>query len=195
MADDSDQASRRDDRGLETFQLIELARSGDARARDVVIRRYLPRLETWISGRLPSSALGMIDTLDLVQDVITKAWSHLEEFENRGEGAFLAYLRTAARNRLRDEYRRQRPRQDEISDSIEDRAPSPLDEVLGAAAEERYEQALQRLNDDYREAIIAYVEFGLGIREIGELLQKPSYDAARMTLQRALVRLAEEMAQ
>ena len=37
------------------------------------------------------------------------------------------------------------------------------------------------------------VEFGLSFAEVAEVLGKPSPDAARMAVVRALVRLAEEM--
>ena len=44
-----------------------------------------------------------------------------------------------------------------------------------------------------REAVIARVEMGLGYAEIARHLDKPSADAARMAVSRALVRLAREM--
>jgi RNA polymerase sigma factor (sigma-70 family) len=184
---------RRDYRQLATFDLIEFAREGDDRAREQVFQRYLPRLESWISGRIPARAMGMLDTHDIVQDVLTRASQKLEEFQNRGEGAFLAYLRTAARNRLRDEYRRRDQGIDELRESLADAGPTPLDDLLGVDARDRYEAALDRLSEDYREAVIAYVEFGYGLEELVAVLGKPSYDAARMTLRRALARLAEEM--
>ena len=39
----------------------------------------------------------------------------------------------------------------------------------------------------------ARVEFGLSFAEVAQVLGKPSADAARMAVVRALVRLAEEM--
>ena len=182
-------------RELATFNLVELAQSGDERAREHIFRRYLPRLESWISGRIPAHAGGMLDTHDIVQEVLHKACQKLAEFENRGEGAFLAYLRTAARNRLNDEYRRKDRGNDELTETMPDPGPTPLDHLLGEDARERYDRALDALKPDYREAIIAYVEFGYGVEDLVGLLDKPSFHAARMTLHRALVRLAEEMAE
>ena len=187
--------SRRDYRDMETINLIEAARGGDDRARDHISRRYLPRLEAWITGRLPSSAMGMLDTHDLVQEVLSRAFERLDRFEHRGDGAFLAYVRTAARNRLNDEYRRRSASKQELGESLVDAGPTPLDELIGADVQDRYERALEGLSPDYREAVIAYVEFGYGLDELVGILDKPSYDAARMTLRRALARLAEEMAE
>ena len=44
-----------------------------------------------------------------------------------------------------------------------------------------------------REAIVSRVEFDLSYAELADVLGKPSPDAARMTVVRALVRLAQEM--
>ena len=41
--------------------------------------------------------------------------------------------------------------------------------------------------------MIARIEMGCSYAEIAELMNKPSADAARMTVSRALLRLAEEM--
>ena len=58
---------------------------------------------------------------------------------------------------------------------------------------EQYEGALGRLSEPEREAIVARIEMGHGYEEIARALGKPSPDAARMAVSRALVRLAEEM--
>jgi RNA polymerase sigma-70 factor (ECF subfamily) len=58
---------------------------------------------------------------------------------------------------------------------------------------EEYDAALQRLKPEEREAVVSRVEFGLSYAEIADVLKKPSANTARMTVTRALVRLAEEM--
>lgn len=57
----------------------------------------------------------------------------------------------------------------------------------------RYEAALARLEPEEREAIVGRIELGCPYAELAEALGKPSADAARMTVSRALLRLAEEM--
>jgi RNA polymerase sigma-70 factor (ECF subfamily) len=58
---------------------------------------------------------------------------------------------------------------------------------------ERYEAALASLSDDDREAIVARVELGGTYEEVAAALGKPTADAARMAVGRALLRLAEAM--
>jgi RNA polymerase sigma-70 factor (ECF subfamily) len=52
---------------------------------------------------------------------------------------------------------------------------------------------LSRLRPDDREVVIARVEMDMSYEEIAQLLGKPSADAARMAVHRALLRLAVEM--
>ena len=70
---------------------------------------------------------------------------------------------------------------------------SPLEAAIGAETLEKYDRALERLDDETREAVIARIELGCSYAEVAELMGKPSADAARMTVSRALVKLAEEM--
>ncbi|MEO7135421.1 MAG: sigma factor-like helix-turn-helix DNA-binding protein [Vicinamibacterales bacterium] len=74
-----------------------------------------------------------------------------------------------------------------------DEGTSPLEAAIGQETVESYEAALNRLLPEEREAIVTRVEFGLSFAGVAEVLGKPSPDAARMAVVRALVRLAEEM--
>jgi RNA polymerase sigma-70 factor (ECF subfamily) len=49
------------------------------------------------------------------------------------------------------------------------------------------------LQEDEREAVVARIELGLSYAEVARAVGKPSSDAARMMISRALVRLAREM--
>ena len=80
-----------------------------------------------------------------------------------------------------------------LEPGIEDAAPSPLEAAIGREGIERYEQALARLRRDDREAIVGRIEFGLTNEELAAALEKPSANAARMAVERALFRLAREL--
>ena len=188
--------SGRKDPSESSFDLLQQAKAGDRRALDRLLARYLPLLTRWASGRLPRRARDGLETQDIVQEAIMRAIAHLDDFEARREGALQAYLRTALYNRIRDEARRVSSRPDRVDADEVDiaaRAPSPLEEVIGRETLELYETGLARLRPEDREAIIARVEMELPFEELATVLGKNSADSARMTVSRALIRLAEEM--
>jgi RNA polymerase sigma factor (sigma-70 family) len=178
-----------------SLALVERARDGDDEALGRLCARYLPRLQRWAHGRLPSWARGALETQDLAQDTLMLAVRRLKYFEPRHEGAFQAYLRQTLLNRVRDEVRRGRRRghADPLDSAEPTRDPSPLEEAIGQETLDRYETALQRLRPQDREAIIARIEMGLEYTEVASALAKPSVAAAHMAVSRALVKLAKEM--
>ncbi len=115
--------------------------------------------------------------------------------EIRTEGTLQAYLRRAVNNRIIDLYRRaaRRPSRDELRDDAVAPGASPLDVAIGAEAVEAYERALDALSDGDREAVVLRVELGFDFQEIAQQLDKPSVDAARMAVTRAIARLADHM--
>lgn len=178
-----------------SLDLLERAKGGDRHALDILIARYLPRLRRWAHGRLPSWARDLAETQDLVQETVFKAFTQVERFEIRGEGALQAYLRQALLNRIRTEMRRagRRPLAGALDPQTEDAGPSPLEAAIGREAVERYEDGLSRLRPEDREAIIGRLELGLTNEELADALGKPTPNAARMAVERALLRLAKEM--
>lgn len=178
-----------------SLTLLERARAGDRAALDALIARYLPRMQRWASGRLPLWARDLADTQDLVQESVLQVFRKLDTFEVRGEGALHAYLRQAILNRIREELRRanRRPPRSDLDSQAPDDGQSPLDQAIGQEAVERYERALATLRGEDREAIVARIELGYTNHEIAELLGKPSANAARMAVERAIVRLAKAM--
>ena len=181
-----------------SLDLVERARSGDADALNALCERYLPRLQRWAHGRLPAWARGALDTQDVVQDTLMNVARHIGSFVPRHEAAFQAFVRQALLNRIRDEIRRvqRRPGLDPLGSGQWHQAnePSPLEQAIGMEALDRYDAALERLRSEDREAIVLSVEFGLSHAAIAESLGKPSAEAARMAVTRALVKLAKKMA-
>jgi RNA polymerase sigma-70 factor (ECF subfamily) len=151
-----------------TFELLRRARDGDAEALDRLLRRHVPSLRRWASGRLPRWARDMADTQDLVQDATLQALKHLHAFQPQREGALQAYLRLAVMNRIRDEIRRahRRPPPTGLDESVAGVSPSPLEEAIGHEALDRYETALGQLRAEEREAVIARVELGQSYAEV-----------------------------
>lgn len=181
---------------LRSSSLLELAQNGDQAALEALVARYRPRLARWASGRLPRWARDIADTQDLVQETLFQTFKRIESFEPRGDGALQAYLRQAVLNRIREELRRakRKPEKVDLDSHAENDGWSPLEQAIGREAVERYERALAELRAEDREIIVARVELGYTNAEIAALLNKPSANAARMALERALVRLAKQMA-
>jgi RNA polymerase sigma-70 factor (ECF subfamily) len=178
-----------------TSDLLDRARAGDEVALNDLFTRHIPRLRQWASGRLPRWARDIADTTDLIHDTVIVTIRHLDHFEHRGDGALQAYLRQAVINRIRNELRKLAARgaPATLDSGIADTATSPLDAAIASQALERYDAALERLKPEEREAVVSRLEFGLSYAELAEALGKPTANAARMTVVRALTRLAREM--
>ncbi len=178
-----------------TGELLDQARSGDEAARQRLMERFLPLLQRWARGRLPLFARATAETDDLVQVTLLRALQNVARFENRGEGAFLAYLRQILLNAVRDEVRRvgRRPPHDPIDRELPDSSPSAVERVIGRQAMVAYESALALLEPRQREAVLLRVEFGYSYLQIAESIASPTANGARMTVSRALARMAREM--
>jgi RNA polymerase sigma-70 factor (ECF subfamily) len=180
---------------LATSELIVRARAGEEKAREQLFQIILPRLHAWVHGRIPSPARSAIDTDDLVQISLVQALKHLDGFVPRHEGAFMAYLRQIAMNRIRDELRRHKrtPEREELDPHTPGRLPSPIEELAGRETLESYESALAALTEAQREAVILRVEFNYAYDEIAAAMERASVAAARMLVIRGLSRLSEVM--
>ncbi len=175
-----------------TAVLLDGAQRGDQRSMEVLLQRYAPRLRRWASGRLPLRARDAEDTDDLVQEALIQSIGRLGNL--RKQEAFLGYLRTAVMNRIRNHVRHA-----EVRERGNDHVPtpsaeaSPLERLIGNDALDRYEAALAAMTDADRSLIMAHVELDLSMAELADLTGRPTANAARMALQRALVRLAKAM--
>jgi len=178
-----------------TTELLRRAKDGDRAALDALAARYLPRLRSWASGRLPMRARSLLDTADLVQETLLRTLERLDQVEVRGPGGFQAYVRSAVLNRIRDQIRwaDRRPGPDGVPDTVLDPGPSPIELAIGAELVERYERALATLTEEERQLLHLRLELDFDYEEIAGLTGRPSRDAARMAVTRALRRLAEVM--
>jgi RNA polymerase sigma-70 factor (ECF subfamily) len=178
-----------------TVELLQRVKAGDDSARNRLIERCLPALKRWAHGRLPPIVRDVHETSDLVQETVIAALRHLGAFEARREGALQAYLRQALANRIKDllRHKMRRPISIELPEDLVDGGASPLERAIGANNMERYERALARLRPEDREAIVARLELQYGYDELAVALDKPTANAARVAVMRALHKLAAEM--
>ncbi len=183
------------DRPSSSVELLGRALRGDRGALDDLIARLLPSLHRWAHGRLPRWARGALDTADLVQDALLRTVRRLSGFEPRRRQALQAYLRQAIQNRIRDELRRvgRQPVPGALDPDLPEAGPSPLDQAVGAQTAERYKRALARLSAEDRELLVARLELGYSYAQVAVATGRPGAEAARKAVQRALVRLGEEL--
>lgn len=179
-----------------TLSLLEKARGGDDDARSRLFERCLPALRRWARGRLPPYARDLLDTHDLVQEAAIQTLKHLDGFESQHPGALNAYLREAVANRIKDQVRRVKRRPVPVpleNDAHPDGNRSPLDLAIAGQGIEVYEEALARLKPLDRAAIVSRLELQYSYEEVADSLGKPTADAARQAVLRAMKRLIAEM--
>lgn len=183
------------DPSVSTVELLQRVKQGDHGALEILLERHLPRLRRWASGRLPQYVRDGSDTEDLVQETVIQTLRTIEGFEYRREGALQAYLRQALYNRIRDRIRqaRRRPRLETVDEEEPFKGESPLEQAIGRQTTERYEAALAALQPGDREAIVGRIELGYDYTELAVALAKPTSEAARKAVGRAVLRLAEKM--
>jgi RNA polymerase sigma-70 factor (ECF subfamily) len=190
MADEAGRGSRDSSIGL-----LRRAQRGNQQALAELCERYGVRLRRWAHGGLPQWARDAVDTEDIVQDTLLQAIRRLGSIEVRHEQTVAVYLHQAIRNRIRDQLRkiRRRPARETGTFDAPGAEPSPLECAIGAENVEMYEEALSRLRAEDREAIVLRLELGGTYAELAEVLGKPTANAARMAVSRAMVRLLDEM--
>ena len=177
-------------------ELLRRAQTGDQGALDQLFARYVPRLHRWAHRRVPHWARNAAETADYVQETVLYTLRNLGGFEPQREGALLGYLRRSLLNRVRDQFRHaaRHPAPHELDERMVDAGRSPLEFAIGEEDRRRYEAGLRRLRRQDRQAIVASVELGYTYEQIALLLNKPTAEAARLAVRRALLKLGDEMA-
>lgn len=179
-----------------TSELLDRVKQGDDDALEQLLARCLPALRRWARGRLPTFARGMMDTSDLVQDTVLSVLRHLDRLDLDHQGALQAYLRQAVLNRIRDAIRQRQRRggpHTELPEELADEETSPLDRLIGVENVARYEAAIKRLRPPDREAVVGRFELHYSFQELTVVLNKPTVNAARVAVTRAVRRLVDEM--
>ncbi|HSS49301.1 MAG TPA: sigma-70 family RNA polymerase sigma factor [Thermoanaerobaculia bacterium] len=175
--------------------LLARAQEGRTSAVSRLFRRVLPSLRRWARGRLPQWARARMDTEDLVQEAAANAFRHLRRIEPRRRHALQAYLQESIRNKIRDEVRR--AGRVEVPASVGSEVPgaesSPLERALSAERLARYHTAVALLPEGDQELIVGRLDLGLSYEQLALATGRPSPDAARVGVRRALLRLAQEM--
>ena len=180
-----------------TVELLARVRAGDDDARDRLVERALPPLLKFASRRLPSCIRAATDTRDLVHDVILRALPRLESFRADGPGALQAFLRRAVANQIVDEVRRarNRPAATEAIERLGDRRPSVLSTLISRQDLDRLRAAFATLSPSDRALLVTRFHVERGYADVARQHNKPTANAARAAVTRAIARLAKAMDQ
>jgi RNA polymerase sigma-70 factor (ECF subfamily) len=175
--------------------VLERAKVGDRHAVGLVVASAMAPLRRWASRRLPRWARDLADTSDLVQETLLRTLKHVDRLEVQRTGGVEPYLRRALMNLVRDELRRaaRRPAAEPVDPSLPSPGPTIVDAAIARQTVDRYERALATLSNEERRLVESSVELGLSYPEIARLTGRPSANAARMAVSRALVKLARRM--
>ena len=175
-----------------TKDLVLRAKVGDRSAENEIVRRSLPRLRRFAHGRLPPAVRNGSDTEDIVQESLLHTLQRLPGFDPARPGGLQAYLRVALQNKVKDAVRR-RARFSSLGDVAEpvDRRPSPYDAVKEKELVARQEAVLNQLRPSDRALLVARIELAYNYAQIARLFGKPSPDAARVAVHRALRRAVD----
>jgi RNA polymerase sigma-70 factor, ECF subfamily len=181
--------------GSATLELVERAKDGDQSAWEALIGRYRAPLRRLARARLAQQPHRMADTDDVVQDVTISVFRRLHRIELRFPGALLAYLRRSVSNRVADERRRvaRLGSPTMLDDDFPDARQSPLDVTIDKDKLRIYRTALLELSADDRLAIVMRIEQGASYQAVAARLGKPTANAARVAVARAMFKLAKRM--
>ncbi|MCA8964751.1 MAG: sigma-70 family RNA polymerase sigma factor [Planctomycetes bacterium] len=188
-------------------ELVRAACGGDEVALQQLLAAHLPELQVFVRLNMGEHLRARESVSDVCQSLAGDLLLDLgrETFDDLG--AFRAFLRRAALNKIVDKCRhhgrekRGGDRQADLSPSVAEglglaqalRAlPSPSQVAIGQERAERLELAMQRLPDDQRQVVSMKQLCGMSHEEIAVVLGR-SETACRMLLHRGMVRLAREL--
>ena len=169
---------------LTDSELVEKATNGDHRALDALVERYSPRV-----NRLASQLMGDLEEAkDAAQESLVKVCTRLKQF--RGEAQFATWLHRLVVNTCRDRMAFQRVRRAEPLE-LDEHATDDIDPSnLAVLTDLRRDlaDALSRLSNDQRIALVLRDSFGMSYKEISRVARMP-VGTAKCYVHRARARL------
>ncbi len=177
--------------------LLRRARQGSRDAIDTLFDGVAGRVLAVIRLRLGPGLRSQLESRDILQATLLKAFERLEQFEGGKTANLVGWLARIAENEIRQqaEFHGRGRRDFARRVALEEAVDLPIEQVHSAISrlviqEEmaRLERALERLKESHREVILLRKLEGMSFPEIGQRLGK-SADACRMLLARALAAL------
>jgi RNA polymerase sigma-70 factor, ECF subfamily len=166
-------------------ELVDKATNGDGRALDALVERHAPRV-----NRLSSQLIGDLEEArDAAQESLVKLCTRLKQF--RGEAQFATWLHRLVVNTCRDRMAFQRVRRAEpleLDEQVAADDPDPSSLAVLTDLRRDLSDALSRLSNDQRVAVVLRDSFGLSYKEISRVARMP-VGTAKCYVHRARARL------
>ncbi len=179
----------------EFAELLRQAQQGSPEAAEALLRAHAPRLLAFIRLRMGPTLRARMESRDILQESLLKAYRSLDGFQGRQRRSFVAWLARVAANEIADQrafHGRQRrdagldaPLDEDV---VAQRVRSLTSRVALGQQARRVEAAMESLDAHYREIIVLRKLQELSYKEIGQQLDR-SGDACRMLFARAMAAL------
>jgi RNA polymerase sigma-70 factor (ECF subfamily) len=184
--------------GAPASRLFRRARRGSEEAVNEVFDRYGDRLHALVRLRLGANLRRHLDSRDIVQSTMLKAFQAFDRFEGSASRSLMAWLGRIAENEIRDQadyYRREKRRPD-LDTSIDGKMGVLQAEVTSVVGRlyvkeqmARVEHAFEPLAPDHKEVILLRNFEEMSYAEIGERMGRTA-EASRKLYSRAMASLA-----
>ena len=202
--------------GNDLRETLNAVKNQDERALQSLLVENLPALEMFIRLKAGKNLQARESFSDLVQTVCLEVMRDVDQFEYQGEGAFRSWLFQRALHRILNKHRFHGSQKRDLAREVSIDAPaseggearsgsrdealarayarfcSPSQEAASNEALQEFEQALDRLPEDHREAILLHKIVGLNHAEIARQMERTE-GAVRNLVYRGLARLSSEL--
>lgn len=159
-------------------EFLRRLQQGDNRAWEQLTKELVPLLYNYLRHNLPTAE----DVEDVLSETMVAAVRALSSFD--GKVTIRTFIYSLARRKVADFWRGHQETS-ELKDSVPSKAnPVPLHLDL--------EDALRRLPDEYRQALLLRHEAGFSVTEIADIFGR-TYKATESLLSRARARLLQEL--
>jgi RNA polymerase sigma factor (sigma-70 family) len=178
-----------------TLTLVRRGIEGNLAACDEAFQRLVPRIRRWTHRRLWQRLRTVDDSMDLLQSVVLGFWRNRHRVRLERAGDLDAYIRESVRRRIINLAQRahRSPETVCLNFDLPSDGRSPLEQAIREFERLAVQRALARVSEDDRVLILARFEMGYSYTQIAGLYRLPSCDAARMAVNRALVRLRHQL--
>ncbi len=191
----------------ETQELLLAARDGDASARNALLERHRDALRRMVGMRMDRTLQRRVDASDIVQDVLVEANRRLTDYLESTGMPFQLWLRHLARDRMIDAHRRHHAARRNVAREqpleaasqndqsafdlvalVRDRELTPAAAATHHELEQRFQAAIETLDDADREVVLMRHFEQLSNKDVAQTLEI-SESAAGMRYLRAMRRL------